>query len=139
MLMEIMGLQLPGSSFVNPDTAHRDALNKEVVRLATESTKQGEKYRPLYKIVDEKAIVNAIIGLLATGGSTNHTLHLIAIAKSAGIIINWQDFSDLSSVIPSLVKNVSKRICRRKLFPRMWRHASTYKNTLRGWIVYIMM
>lgn len=104
MLMEIMGLQLPGSSFVNPDTAHRDALNKEVVRLATESTKQGDSYRPLYKIVDEKAIVNAIIGLLATGGSTNHTLHLIAIAKSAGIIINWQDFSDLSSVIPSLVK-----------------------------------
>lgn len=104
MLMEIMGLQLPGSSFVNPDTEHRLALNEETVRLAIASTKQSNNYRPLYEIIDEKAIVNAIIGLLATGGSTNHTLHLIAIAKAAGIIINWQDFSDLSEVIPSLVK-----------------------------------
>ena len=83
MLMEIMGLQLPGSSFVNPDTEHRSALNKEAVRLAVESTKEGNNYRPLYDIIDEKAIVNAIIGLLASGGSTNHTLHLIAIAKSS--------------------------------------------------------
>lgn len=104
MLMEIMGLQLPGSSFVNPDSEHRTALNEETVRLACESTKQGTNYRPLYEIVNEKSIVNAIIGLLATGGSTNHTLHLIAIAKAAGIIINWQDFSDLSEIIPSLVK-----------------------------------
>ena len=83
MLMEIMGLQLPGSSFVNPDTEHRSALNKEAVRLAIESTKGGDNYRPLYKIVNEKAVVNAIIGLLASGGSTNHTLHLIAIGKTS--------------------------------------------------------
>ena len=104
MLMEIMGLQLPGSSFVNPDTEHRSALNKEAVKLAIESTIEGSNYRPLFDIIDEKAIVNAIIGLLASGGSTNHTLHLIAIAKAAGIIINWEDFSDLSEIIPSLVK-----------------------------------
>ena len=104
MLMEIMGLQLPGSSFVNPDTEHRSALNKEAVKLAVESTIEGSNYRPLFDIIDEKAIVNAIIGLLASGGSTNHTLHLIAIAKAAGIIINWEDFSDLSEIIPSIVK-----------------------------------
>ena len=104
MLMEIMGLQLPGSSFVNPDTPLRDALSEQAVKIATETTRLGSNYRPLYEIVSEKTIVNAIIGLLATGGSTNHTLHLIAIAKSAGIIINWKDFSDLSSVIPSIVK-----------------------------------
>ena len=104
MLMEIMGLQLPGSSFVNPDTPLRNALTEHAVKVASETTRLGPNYRPLYEIVSEKTIVNAIIGLLATGGSTNHTLHLIAIAKSAGIIINWGDFSDLSSVIPSLVK-----------------------------------
>lgn len=104
MLMEIMGLQLPGSSFVNPGTEHRSALNKEAVRIASESSKEGKNYRPLYNIINEKSIVNAIIGLLASGGSTNHTIHLIAIARAAGIIINWEDFSDLSEVIPSLVK-----------------------------------
>ena len=104
MLMEIMGLQLPGSSFVNPGTEHRSALNKEAVRIASESSKEGKNYRPLYNIINEKSIVNAIIGLLASGGSTNHTIHLIAIARAAGIIINWEDFSDLSMVIPSLVK-----------------------------------
>jgi len=104
MLMEIMGLQLPGSSFVNPDTEHRSALNKEAVRIAIKSSKEGKNYRPLYNIINEKTIVNAIIGLLASGGSTNHTIHLIAIAKAAGIIINWEDFSDLSEIIPSLVK-----------------------------------
>ena len=104
MLMEIMGLQLPGSSFVNPGTKHRSALNKEAVRIASESSKEGKNYRPLYNIINEKSIVNAIIGLLASGGSTNHTIHLIAIARAAGIIINWEDFSDLSKIIPSLVK-----------------------------------
>lgn len=104
MLMEIMGLQLPGSSFVNPDTPLRDALTDYAVKVAAEGTKLGENYKPLYDIVSEKTIVNAIIGLLATGGSTNHTLHLIAMAKSAGIQINWDDFSQLSAEIPSLVK-----------------------------------
>jgi len=104
MLMEIMGLQLPGSSFVNPDTPLRDALTESAVKVAAEATKLDQNYKPLYDIVSEKSIVNAIIGLLATGGSTNHTLHLIAIAQSAGIQITWDDFSDLSLVIPSLVK-----------------------------------
>ena len=104
MLMEIMGLQLPGSSFVNPDTPLRDALTDYAVKVAAEGTKLGENYKPLYDIVSEKTMVNAIIGLLATGGSTNHTLHLIAMAKSAGIQINWDDFSQLSAEIPSLVK-----------------------------------
>ena len=104
MLMEIMGLQLPGSSFVNPNTPLRDALTEYAVKVVSETTRLGETYRPLYEIVSEKTVVNGIIGLLATGGSTNHTLHLIAIAKSAGIIINWEDFSDLSTVTPSIVK-----------------------------------
>lgn len=104
MLMEIMGLQLPGSSFVNPDTPLREALTDYAVKIASESTNLGNNYRPLYEIVSEKTIVNAIIGLLATGGSTNLTIHLIAIAKAAGILINWDDFSDLSSTIPLLTK-----------------------------------
>jgi phosphogluconate dehydratase len=101
MLMEIMGLHLPSSSFVNPDTELRTALNFEAVRQLVENIKQK---RPLYKVIDEKSMVNAIIGLLATGGSTNHTLHLPAIAKAAGITIDWQDFSELSAVIPSITK-----------------------------------
>jgi phosphogluconate dehydratase len=104
MLMEIMGLQLPGSSFVNPDTIMRRALNKEAVRLLLNNIRTKDESRTIGRIIDEKCIVNGIIGLLATGGSTNHTLHLVAIAKAAGISINWQDFSDLSEVIPSITK-----------------------------------
>ena len=104
MLMEIMGLQLPGSSFVNPDTKMRRALNKEAVRLLLNNIRTKDESRTIGRIIDEKCIVNGIIGLLATGGSTNHTLHLVAIAKAAGISINWQDFSDLSEVIPSITK-----------------------------------
>ena len=104
MLMEIMGLQLPGSSFVNPDTIMRRALNKEAVRLLLHNIRTKDESRTIGRIIDEKCIVNGIIGLLATGGSTNHTLHLVAIAKAAGISINWQDFSDLSEVIPSITK-----------------------------------
>jgi phosphogluconate dehydratase len=101
MLMEMMGLHLPSSSFVNPGTYLRTALNEEAVRQLIENIKNK---RPLYKVIDEKSMVNAIIGLLATGGSTNHTLHLPAIAKAAGIIIDWQDFAELSAVIPSITK-----------------------------------
>ena len=91
MLMEIMGLQLPGSSFVNPDTPLRDALTDYAVKVVTEGSQLGDNYKPLYDIVSEKTMVNAIIGLLATGGSTNHTLHLIAmlslqVFKLAGMI-----------------------------------------------------
>ena len=104
MLMEFMGLQLPGGSFVNPGSPMRDALTIEAVRRVLQILPTGENYTPIGRIVDEKAIVNAIIGLLATGGSTNHTIHLVAIAAAAGIRINWDDFSDLSSVIPQLTR-----------------------------------
>jgi len=104
MLMEFMGLQLPGGSFVNPGTPLRDALTIEAVHSVLQLLPSGENYTPIGRIVDEKAIVNAIIGLLATGGSTNHTIHLVAIAAAAGICINWDDFSGLSSVIPQLTR-----------------------------------
>jgi phosphogluconate dehydratase len=104
MLMEFMGLQLPGSSFVNPDTQLRTLLNEEAVKTVLQLTKRKDFNATIAGIVDEKVIVNAIIGLLATGGSTNHTIHLIAIARAAGIIINWEDFSDLSSIIPLLAR-----------------------------------
>ena len=102
MLMEFMGLQLPGGSFVNPGTALRELLTQDAVDTALKATSLGDNYRPLADVLDEKSIVNGIIGLLATGGSTNHTIHLVAIAAAAGIKIDWQDFSDLSGVIPQL-------------------------------------
>ena len=103
MLMEIMGLHLPGASFVNPNTPLRDLLNKEAVKVAVANVKIG-KERSLAKLFDEKTVVNGIIGLLATGGSTNHTIHLIAIARAAGIIINWDDMSDLSAIVPLITR-----------------------------------
>ena len=103
MLMEIMGMHLPGSSFVNPETSLRDALNREAVKTVEENAHLGLE-RSIGNILNEKTIVNGIIGLLATGGSTNHTIHLIAIARAAGIIINWDDMSDLSDVIPLLTR-----------------------------------
>jgi phosphogluconate dehydratase len=104
MMVEIMGLHLPGSSFINPYTPLRDALTKSAAQQVLKFTAQGEDFRPIGHAINEKAIVNAIIGLLATGGSTNHTIHLIAIARAAGIIINWDDFDELSQVIPSLTR-----------------------------------
>lgn len=103
MLMEIMGLHLPGSSFVNPHTPLRDLLNREAVRVAIENVKIG-KSRTLANLFNEKTVVNGIIGLLATGGSTNHTIHLIAIARAAGIIINWDDMSELSAIVPLITR-----------------------------------
>ena len=103
MLMEIMGLHLPGSSFVNPNTQLRDLLNKEAVKVAIQNVRLG-KERSLANLFDEKTVVNGIIGLLATGGSTNHTIHLIAIARAAGIIINWDDMSDLSAIVPLITR-----------------------------------
>lgn len=104
MLMEMMGLQLPGSSFVNPGTPLRDALTKEAVAQMAKISKTGETFAAIGDIVDEKTLVNGIIGLHATGGSTNHTLHLMAIAAAAGIILDWQDISDLSDTIPLLTR-----------------------------------
>jgi phosphogluconate dehydratase len=102
MLMEIMGLHMPGAAFINPGTPLREALTKAAAVRSLQITARGNEYTPVGHIVDEKAIVNAISGLLATGGSTNHTLHLIAIARAAGIVIDWDDFDELSHVIPSL-------------------------------------
>jgi phosphogluconate dehydratase len=104
MLMEIMGLHLPGSSFINPGTEMRDALTAAAVKQLAKITKQGDAFTPLADIVNERSLVNAIVGLLATGGSTNHAIHLIAIARAAGILINWQDMSELSSVVPLLCR-----------------------------------
>lgn len=104
MMMEMLGLHLPGSSFVNPYTPLRDELTREAARQILKFTDLGDDYRPLAYLVDEKAIVNAVIGLLATGGSTNHTMHLIAIARASGINLNWDDFDRLSKVIPLLAK-----------------------------------
>ena len=103
MLMEIMGLHLPGSSFVAPDTLLRDALTAEAVRRCAALGKSGE-HVPIGHIVDERAIVNGVIGLHATGGSTNHLLHLVAIAQAAGIALRWEDFDALSSVAPLLAR-----------------------------------
>ncbi len=104
MLMEIMGLHLPGASFVNPNTPLRDALTREAAKRALSITALGNEYTPVGEVIDEKAIVNGIVGLNATGGSTNHTIHLVAIAHAAGIEITWDDFSDLSAVVPLLAR-----------------------------------
>jgi phosphogluconate dehydratase len=104
MLMEFMGLHLPGSAFITPNTQLRDALTAAAAQRAVAISQQGGSYTPVGHIVDEKAIVNAVVGLLSTGGSTNHTLHLVAIAKAAGIIIDWDDFNELSAVVPMLAR-----------------------------------
>jgi phosphogluconate dehydratase len=104
MLMEVMGLHVPGSAFIHPDTQLRGALTAAATRTAIDISEQGGRYTPVGRLVDEKAIVNAIVMLLATGGSTNHTLHLVAIAKAAGIVIDWDDFSQLSSVVPLVTR-----------------------------------
>ena len=104
MLMEIMGLHLPGASFVNPDTPLRDALTREATKRALSLSALGNNYTPIGHIMDEKAIVNGLVGLHATGGSTNHTMHLIAMAAAAGIQITWDDMSDLSDATPLLAR-----------------------------------
>ncbi|MHB1815957.1 MAG: phosphogluconate dehydratase, partial [Steroidobacteraceae bacterium] len=104
MLMEVMGLHLPGSAFVPPNTPLRDALTAAAARRAARITALGEEYIPLARVLDERSIVNAVVGLLATGGSTNHTLHIVAIAKAAGMIIDWDDFDALSEVVPLLAR-----------------------------------
>jgi phosphogluconate dehydratase len=101
MFMEILGLHLPGASFVNPETDLRAALTRAAGRRIVELARNP---RPLGEQIDEKAIVNAIVGLLATGGSTNHTIHLPAIARAAGILLDWQDFDELSTVVPLLTR-----------------------------------
>lgn len=104
MVMEVMGMHLPGSSFIHPDTPLRDALTDAAARQVTRLTEMSGNYLPLGKLVDEKVVVNGIVALLATGGSTNLTMHMVAMARAAGIQINWDDFSDLSEAIPLLCR-----------------------------------
>lgn len=104
MLMEVMGLHLPGASFVNPGTPLRDALTAHGARRALELSALGDRYVPVCNILDERAFVNGIVGLNATGGSTNLLIHLIAMARAGGIILDWQDFSDISAVTPLLAR-----------------------------------
>jgi phosphogluconate dehydratase len=104
MLMEVMGLHLPGAAFVAPNTPLRDQLTIAATRRAAATSEPGGGYLPFAQVIDERSIVNAMVGLLATGGSTNHTIHLVAMASAAGIIINWDDFHDLSAVVPLLAR-----------------------------------
>ena len=104
VVLEAMGLQLPGSSFVNPGNPMREKLTTEAAYQLARITALGSDYRPVGEIIDERAIVNGTVALLATGGSTNHSMHLVAIARAAGIILNWDDISDLSAVVPLLAK-----------------------------------
>ncbi|RYC30981.1 phosphogluconate dehydratase [Lichenibacterium minor] len=104
MMMEIMGMHLPGASFVNPNTPMREALTLEAARRAMQITALGNEYTPMGRMLDERAFVNGIAGLHATGGSTNHTLHIVAMAAAGGIKLTWQDFSDLADVVPLLCR-----------------------------------
>jgi phosphogluconate dehydratase len=103
MLMEAMGLHVPGTAFVNPGNELRDELTRESVRTVLAITK-GKRFTPIGVLVDERAIVNAMAALLATGGSTNHLIHWVAVARSAGITIDWDDFAQLSAVVPLLAR-----------------------------------
>lgn len=98
-MLEFMGLQLPGSSFVNPNTPLRDALTRAAAARAVALTEDGGEYTPVARVVDEKALVNGLVGLLASGGSTSHTIHLVAIARAAGLRIDWGDFEELSEAL----------------------------------------
>ena len=102
LLMEVMGLHLPGASFVGPETPLRQQLTCEAALQVTRLTQQNGQYTPLANVLDERCMINAVVALLATGGSTNHTLHLPAIARAAGILLSWQDMAELSAVVPTL-------------------------------------
>ncbi len=104
MLMEIMGLHVPGTAFINPNTPLRAALVESCAKRASQITQLGDSYIPIGHVVDARSIVNAIVGLCATGGSTNQMIHIPAIAQAAGLIVDWDDFNDLSSVTPLLCR-----------------------------------
>ncbi|MDC7743109.1 phosphogluconate dehydratase [Rhizobium binxianense] len=104
MLMEIMGFHMPGSSFINPGTPLREALTREAAKRALAITALGNEFTPAGKMIDERSVVNGVVGLHATGGSTNHTLHLVAMARAAGIHLTWQDIAELSEVVPLLAR-----------------------------------
>ncbi|WP_313197215.1 phosphogluconate dehydratase [Rhizobium sp.] len=104
MLMEIMGFHMPGASFVNPGTPLREALTREAAKRALAITAMGNEFTPAGEMIDERSIVNGVVGLHATGGSTNHTMHLVAMARAAGIHLTWQDISELSDAVPLLAR-----------------------------------
>lgn len=104
MMAEFLGLMMPDSSFIPVDTPLRQAMTRAGVHRLVEIGTQGQDCRPMAEVVNEKAIVNAIVGLMATGGSTNHTIHIPAVARAAGIIVDWEDFSRLSEIVPALCK-----------------------------------
>src|SRR5689334_8556183 len=104
MMMEVMGLHVPGAAFINPGTKLRQELTRAAIHRLAGLGWNGNDYRPLGRVVDEKAIVNAAVGLLATGGSTNHAIHLPAIARAAGILIDWEDLDQLSAAVPLIAR-----------------------------------
>ena len=104
MLLEAMGLHVPGAAFVHPGTEAREAFTRQAVRTVLEIGKRGQRFTPIGRLVDERCIVNAMAALLATGGSTNHLIHWVAVARSAGILIDWTDFDELSSAVPLLAR-----------------------------------
>ena len=104
MLLEAMGLHVPGAAFVHPHAALREALTREAVGTVLGITKHTPRFTPIGRLVDERVIVNAMVALLATGGSTNHLIHWVAVARSAGITIDWTDFADLSAAVPLLAR-----------------------------------
>jgi phosphogluconate dehydratase len=104
MLLEAMGLHVPGAAFVHPHAGLREALTREAVRTALAITQHGSRFTPIGRLVDERCIVNAMVALLATGGSTNHLIHWVAVARAAGIVIDWTDFADLSAATPLLAR-----------------------------------
>ncbi|WP_197062453.1 dihydroxy-acid dehydratase, partial [Luteibacter sp. 9133] len=122
MLMEIMGLHLPGASFEAPDTPLRDALTRATVERVLAIDALGDEYLPIGRIVDERSIVNGVIGLHATGGSTNHLLHLVAIARAAGVELRWDDFDALSAVVPLLARVYPNGYADVNPLPRSRRH-----------------
>ena len=104
MMMEMMGVHLPGAAFVNPGTPLRDALTRAAVQRVPQIRAASNDYTPLGRVIDEKAMVNGLVGLMATGGSTNHALHLVVMARAAGICIDWTDFDDISRAVPLLAR-----------------------------------
>ncbi len=104
MLMEMMGVHLPGAAFVNPGTPLRDALTRAATQRVAQILASANDYTPLGRVIDEKAVVNGLVGLMATGGSTNHALHMVVMARAAGVSIDWDDFDDISAVTPLLAR-----------------------------------
>ncbi len=104
VILDMMGLQMPGASFINANTQLRNALTQEATKRVFGITALGDNYTPIGKVIDERSFVNAIVGLNATGGSTNHAIHLIAMAAASGICLTWRDIAEISSVIPLLAR-----------------------------------